>query len=146
MSNPFLAPSALPWGLPDTSRITDEHYLPAFEAGTAEQRAEVAAIVAGEGGPTFEDTVVALERSGATLDRVVRLFSTRVSADSSPAVREIEAQVAPMLAAHADAIALDPGLFARIDALHARRHDLGLDAESLRLLERHHRDMRRDSR
>lgn len=141
MSNPFLAPSALPWGLPDTSRITDEHYLPAFEAGTAEQRAEVAAIVAGEGEPTFDDTIVALERSGATLDRVARLFYTRVSADSSPAVREIEAHVAPMLAAHADAIALDPGLFARIDALHSRRHDLGLDAESLRLLERHHRDM-----
>lgn len=141
MSNPFLAPSALPWGLPDTSRITDEHYLPAFEAGTAEQRAEVAAIVAGEGEPTFDDTIVALERSGATLARVARLFYTRVSADSSPAVREIEAHVAPMLAAHADAIALDPGLFARIDALHSRRHDLGLDAESLRLLERHHRDM-----
>ncbi|MEJ8278790.1 M3 family metallopeptidase [Pseudonocardia spirodelae] len=140
MSNPFLALSALPWGLPDTTAITDEHYLPAFEAGTAEQRAEVAAIVDG-GEPTFENTVVALERSGATLDRVARLFFTRVSADSSPAVREIEARVAPLLAAHADAIALDPGLFARVDALHSRRHDLGLDAESLRLLERRHRDM-----
>ncbi|MEQ3551141.1 M3 family metallopeptidase [Pseudonocardia nematodicida] len=138
--NPFLTPSALPFGLPDTTRITDAHYLPAFEAGMAQQRDEVAAVVAA-GEPTFENTVVALERSGAVLDRVSRLFFTRVSADTSPAVQEIEAEVAPKLAAHADAISLDPGLFARVDALHTRRHELGLDAESLRLLERHHRDM-----
>lgn len=138
--NPFLVPSALPFGLPDTGRITDGHYRPAFEAGMAGQRAEVAAIVAA-GEPTFENTVVALERSGAVLDRVSRLFFTRVSADTSPAVQEIEAWVAPLLAAHADAIALDPELFARVDALHRRRDELGLDPESLRLLERRHRDM-----
>ncbi|OLL76440.1 Dipeptidyl carboxypeptidase Dcp [Pseudonocardia sp. Ae168_Ps1] len=138
--NPFLAPSELPYGLPDTTRIADEHFLPAFEAGMAQQRAEVAEIVAG-GEPTFENTVVALERSGAVLDRVSRLFFTLVSSHTSPAVQEIEATVAPQLAAHADAVALDPGLFARIDALHARRDSLGLGPEALRLLERHHRDM-----
>ena len=140
VENPFLHPSELPFGLPDTGRIRDEHYRPAFDAGMREQRAEVAAIVA-SGEPTFANTVVAMERSGAVLDRVSRLFFTRVSADTSPAVQEIEAEVAPLLAAHADAIALDPGLFARIDTLHGRRHDLGLDPESLRLLERRHRDM-----
>ncbi|MEV1294324.1 M3 family metallopeptidase [Pseudonocardia sp. NPDC049635] len=138
--NPFLTPSALPFALPDTTRIRDDHYLPAFEAGMAQQRAEVAAIVADDE-PTFENTVAALERSGAVLDRVSALFFTRVSAHTSPAIAEIEARVAPLLAAHADAIRLDPELFARIDALHARRDTLGLDAESRRLLERHHRDM-----
>ena len=138
--NPFLAPSELPHGLPDTTRIGDEHYLPAFEAGMAQQRAEVAAIVEA-GAPTFENTVVALERSGAALDRVSRLFFTRVSAHTSPAIQEIEEQVAPRLAAHADAIQLDPDLFARVDALHERRHELGLGPEAARLLERRHRDM-----
>ncbi|MFP5021018.1 M3 family metallopeptidase [Pseudonocardia phyllosphaerae] len=145
--NPFLHPSELPFGLPDTDRIRDEHYLPAFEAGMAEQRAEVAAIVEGRAAsgepaePTFENTIVELERSGATLNRVAALFFARVSADTSPAVQEIEETVAPLLSAHGDAISLDPGLFARIDALHARRDELDLDPESLRLLERHHRDM-----
>ncbi|GAA1390236.1 M3 family metallopeptidase [Pseudonocardia kongjuensis] len=138
--NPFLTPSELPFALPDTTRIRDDHYLPAFEAGMAQQRAEVAAIV-GAGEPTFENTVAALERSGSVLDRVSALFFTRVSAHTSPAIQEIEARVAPLLAAHVDAIRLDPELFARIDALHARRDTLGLGAESLRLLERHHRDM-----
>lgn len=137
---PFLTPSELPFALPDTTRIRDDHYLPAFEAGMALQRAEVAAIV-GADEPTFENTVAALERSGAVLDRVSALFFTRVSAHTSPAIQEIEARVAPLLAAHFDAIRLDPELFARIDALHARRDDLGIGAESLRLLERHHRDM-----
>ncbi|MEU6696407.1 M3 family metallopeptidase [Pseudonocardia sp. NPDC046786] len=138
--NPFLTPSELSFALPDTTRIRDDHYLPAFEAGMAQQRAEVAAIV-GAGEPTFENTVAALERSGSVLDRVSALFFTRVSAHTSPAIQEIEARVAPLLAAHGDAIRLDPELFARIDALHARRDILGLGAESLRLLERHHRDM-----
>ncbi|ANY06581.1 M3 family metallopeptidase [Pseudonocardia sp. HH130630-07] len=140
MANPFLAPSDLPFGLPDTTRITEEHYLPAFEAGIAEQRAEIAAITAGPA-PTFENTIVALERSGAVLDRVARLFFTLVSAHTSPEIQRIEAEVAPRLAAHTDAIALDPELFARIDDLHARRGELGLDPESARLLERTHRDM-----
>ena len=106
----------------------------------AEHRAEVAAITARPGPPTFDDTVVALERSGATLRRVSAVFFVLVGSLSTPAIRETEARVAPLLAAHADAISLDPALFGRLDALHAVRHELGLDAESLRLLERRHRD------
>ena len=137
--NPFLAPSELPFALPDFTRIRDEHYAQAFTAGMAEQLAEVRAIAAA-GEPTFENTVVALERSGQTLDRVSRVFFTRVGAHTSPEIQRIHGEVAPQLAAHADRIALDPGLFARIDALHERRGELGLDPESLRLLERHHLD------
>ena len=137
--NPFLTPSPCEFELPDFSAISEDHFLPAFEAGMAEQLVEVEDIVA-SGEPTFADTVVALERSGRTLDRVSRVFFTRVGAHTSPRIQEIEAEVAPKLAAHRDAIMLDAGLFARLDALHERRAGLGLDPESLRLLERHHRD------
>lgn len=138
--NPFLAPSSLPFEFPDFDAIREEHFLPAFTAGMAEQRAEVAAITADPGPATFENTIVALERSGATLGRVSRVFFTLVGSCSTPGIRGIEAEVAPQLAAHADAIMLDPALFTRIEALFAARHDLGLDAESVRLLERLHRD------
>jgi peptidyl-dipeptidase Dcp len=139
MANPFLAPSELPYGLPDFAAITDEDYLPAFEAGMAEQRAEVEAIL-GSGPPTFANTIEALELSGRTLDRVSRVFFSRAGAHTTPRIEEVRAAVAPMLAAHADAIALDPRLFARIAELHVQRDELGLDPESRRLLERHHRD------
>jgi peptidyl-dipeptidase Dcp len=138
--NPFLAPSPLPFEFPDFDAIREEHFLPAFTAGMAEQRAEVEAVTADPGPATFENTIVALERSGATLRRVSKVFFTLVASCSTPGIREIEADVAPRLAAHADAIMLDTVLFARIEALFAARHDLGLDPESLRLLERRHRD------
>jgi peptidyl-dipeptidase Dcp len=138
--NPFLTPSQLPFEFPDFDAIREEHFLPAFTAGMAEQRAEVEAITADPGPATFENTIVALERSGALLRRVSSVFFTLVGSCSTPGIREIEAEVAPRLAAHADAITLDPVLFTRIEALFAARHDLELDAESLRLLERYHRD------
>jgi peptidyl-dipeptidase Dcp len=137
--NPLLAPSELPYRLPDFAAITDEHYLPAFEQGMAEQRAEVEAILE-SGPPTFANTIEALELSGQTLARVSRVFFSRAGAHTTPRIEEVRAAVAPMLAAHADSISLDPRLFARIAALHAQRDELGLDPESHRLLERHHTD------
>ena len=118
--NPFLAPSPLPFGFPDFDAIREEHFRPAFEAGMAEQRAEVDAITADPQPPTFENTLVALERSGATLRRVSAVFFTLVGSCSTPGIRDIEAEMAPRLAAHADAITLDAELFARIDALFDR--------------------------
>ncbi|GAA3250686.1 M3 family metallopeptidase [Pseudonocardia petroleophila] len=134
--NPFLAPSPLPLGYPDLDAIREEHFAPAFTAGMAEQRAEIDAITANPEPATFANTIEALERSGATLRRVSAVFFTLVSAHSTPGIRAIEAEVAPRLAAHGDAITLDPALFARIEAVPAD----GLDGESRRLLERHHRD------
>jgi peptidyl-dipeptidase Dcp len=134
--NPFLAPSPLPFEFPDFDAIREEHYLPAFAEGMAQQRAEVDAITASAEAPTFENTIVALERSGAVLDRVSAVFFTLVSSASTEGIRAIEAEVAPQLAAHSDAITLDPALFARIEAIPSD----GLDAESQRLLERYHRD------
>jgi peptidyl-dipeptidase Dcp len=138
--NPLLQPSPLPFAYPDFTAIREEHFADAFEAAMAEQRAEVDAITAQPGPPTFADTVVALERSGRMLRGVSAVFSVLVGSLSTPRIRDIEARLAPRLAAHADAITLDPRLFARLDALHAVRDDLGLDPESLRLLERRHRD------
>ncbi|MFC5996243.1 M3 family metallopeptidase [Pseudonocardia hispaniensis] len=138
--NPFLAPSPLPYQLPDYRRITDAHFAPAFEAGMAQQRAEVEAIAANPEPPTFENTVVALERSGQVLTRVSTVFFGRASAHTNPAIDQLQADIAPRLAAHRDAITLDPRLVARIRDLYDRRDSLDLDPESLRLLERYHLD------
>ncbi|MEJ3652063.1 M3 family metallopeptidase [Actinomycetes bacterium KLBMP 9759] len=138
--DPFMAPSALPFAFPDFDAIREEHFGPAFAAGMAEQRAEVEAITTRREAPTFDNTIVALERSGRRLSRVASVFFTLVSSCSTPGIRAVEAEVAPQLAAHSDAIMLDPALFARIAALHETRAELDLDPESLRLLERRHRD------
>jgi peptidyl-dipeptidase Dcp len=138
--NPLAASSSLPFHLPPFAGITLEHCREALLAGMAEQRAEVAAIVGSEESPTFENTVVALERSGRLLSRAGLVFGNLASSVSTPRLREIERELAPLEAAHADAIRLDPALFARIDAVHAARHDAGLDDEEVRLVERYHLD------
>src|SRR5690242_13426060 len=118
-ANPFLAPSPLPFGYPDFSAIREEHFLPAFVEGMARQRAEVDAIAADPAPPTFENTLVALERSGDVLRRVSAVFFVLAASSSTEGSRAVEAEVAPLLAAHADAIRLDPALFARIEAVAA---------------------------
>ncbi|OUE21124.1 Peptidyl-dipeptidase dcp [Clavibacter michiganensis] len=135
--NPFLEPSPLPSGMPPFADIREEHFRPAFEAGIAEHLAEVRAIAESTEPPTFDNTLVALERSGRILDRVGHVFFTLTSADSSPFTRELEAEIAPELAAHEDAIRLDSALYARIRAVHDARHESGLDAESVYLVERY---------
>ena len=137
--NPFAAPSTLEYELPDFTRIRDEHYLPAFYAGCEQQLAEVQAILA-SGEPTFENTIVALEKSGRTLGRMLNVFYNKSSADTSKVIDEIEAEIAPKLAAHTDAIRLNPELFARIEALYETKETLGLDPESTWLIERYYRD------
>ena len=130
MSNPFLEPSTLPYQLPPFDRIEDGHYLPAFEAGFAEQLAEIGAITATPEPADFENTISALERSGQVLQRVAAAFSNRSSADSTAAIQEIETRIAPRLAEHSDNIHLDRALFERLKAVPAD----GLDAEPARLL------------
>ncbi|MFJ5925452.1 M3 family metallopeptidase [Kitasatospora sp. NPDC092948] len=136
--NPFFSPSTLVYELPPFAEIREEHYRPAFERGMADQLAEIAAIVADPEPPTFDNTVVALERSGAVLRRVRVVFENQDASDTTPGVQALDAEISPLLAAHHDAIHLDAALFARLDALYGTRHELGLDAESLRLLERRH--------
>ena len=138
--NPLLSPSPLPFELPPFADLTLEHCREALLAGMAEQRAEVAALLASAEPPTFENTIVALERSGRLLGRAEAVFYNLASSVSTPRLREIEQEIAPLEAAHSDALRLDPALFARIDAVHAARHDAGLDPEAVRLVERYHLD------
>lgn len=139
-ANPLFCPSPLPFGLPQFAEITSEHCREALLAGMAEQRAEVAAIVGSSEPPDFENTVVALERSGRLLSRAWSVFGNLTASVSTPRLREIEREIAPLAAAHSDALRLDPVLFGRIAAVHAARHDPGLDDESVRLVERYHLD------
>lgn len=138
-SNPFQDRSVLEYELPDFSNIKDEHYLPAFYAGCEQQLAEIKIII-DESEVTFENTVVALERSGKSLARVLLVFYNKSSADTNPAIDKIESEIAPKLAAHEDAIKLNPELFSRVETLFETRNQLKLDTESLWLLERYHRD------
>ncbi|MGW4847662.1 M3 family metallopeptidase [Nocardia brasiliensis] len=137
-SNPFFERSTLPYQLPPFALIREEHYLPAFDRGMAEQLAEIAAITALDTVPTFADTVVALERSGSLLTRVANVFFNITSSDSTPGTDAIEAEISPRLAAHRDAIYLDPALFARVESLHERAAELELTAEESRLLTEYH--------
>jgi peptidyl-dipeptidase Dcp len=138
--NPFAAPSTLPYGLPDFARIREEHYRPALLAGMAEQRAEVEAIAASDEPATVANTLEALERSGRLLHRAATVFFNQSSSDSTPALEALEEEVAPLLAAHGDAIHLDRRLFARVEALRAAAEagDLHLAPDTAWLLHRQH--------
>ncbi len=137
-NNPLLRPSPLPYGLPPFDRIHDDDFLPAFDAGMAEQKQEVRAIAGNSEPPTFDNTIVALERSGRTLDRVESVFFNLTASDTNPTLDDIQKQIAPQLAAHADAIFLDHALFQRVRTLYEQRDSRDLDHQSRRLLERYY--------
>jgi peptidyl-dipeptidase Dcp len=136
--NPFASDSSLPYRLPPFAKIGDADFRPAFDAGIAQDRQEIDAIAANAAAPTFDNTIVAMERSGLLLDRVYRVFFNLVSCNTDPEMEKIEAEMAPKLSANDDATELNAALFARVKALYDQRASLGLDAESLRLLERYH--------
>ena len=138
--NPFFTESTLPYRLPPFDRIEDAHYAPAFERGMAEQIAEIEAIASQSEPPTFENTIVPLERSGRLLERVASTFFSLASAHTNDAINEIRNEMAPRLAAHTDRILLHADLFARVRALYDRRESLALDDESRRLVEEYHVD------
>lgn len=138
MTNPFLAPSTLPYGMPPFADIKDEHYREAFDQGMEEQLQEVANITRRKDAPTFENTMIPLEQSGQTLDRVATVFFNKTSADSNDFTDALEEEIAPVLAAHSDAIRLDSTLYWRIKTLHDQLDALGLDAESQYLVERYY--------
>jgi peptidyl-dipeptidase Dcp len=142
--NPFLADSTLPFGLPHFDRIADSDYKPAIEQGMAEHLAEVGAIASNPEVPTFANTLVPLERAGRLLARVMAVFNNLKDAHSNEAIRALERELSPRLAAHEDEVRLNRALFARIDALHARGPHLGLDPESLRVLELTHMEFVRN--
>ncbi len=133
--SPFYAPSTLPHQAPPFDRIKDADYQPAIDAGIAEERREMAAIAADPAPPTFDNTLVAMEKSGALFTRVMQVFSAVAGANTNPTLQAVQEAIAPRLAALQDAIYLDPKLFARVDTLYKQRATLKLDPESLRLLD-----------
>jgi len=133
-----MQPSTLAYEMPPFDKITNESYRPAFDAGMAEQRAQIAKVASDPAAPSFENTIEALERSGRILYRVANVFFNLQGANTNPELDAIALQFAPKLSEHQDAIYLDPKLFARVKALYAARESLHLDAESAQLLSRTH--------
>ncbi|KHJ55321.1 peptidase M3 [Aureimonas altamirensis] len=127
-----------PAGLPDFSKLTADRFEPAFEAAMASHAAEISAIANADAPASFDNTVAAMERAGGLLRRVSATFHALAGANTDDALQAVERAVSPRLSRHFSAISLNEALFARVDALYEARHTLGLDAESLRLLERMH--------
>ena len=136
--NPLLATWNTPFGVPPFDLIRPEHFVPAFEEAMAEHLAEIAAIGANPEAPSFANTIEALERSGRSLERVGGVFHNLVSSLGGPALEAIDREMSPKLAQHGMRVSLDPALFRRIDELHARREQLALAEDQMRLLERKH--------
>lgn len=138
--NPLLTESPLPFCYPRFDAIQDEHFAPAFERGMAEHAKEIEAIAKNAEKPSFENTIVAMERAGQLLARAGRAFFNLSSCNTNPEMQKLQRAIAPQLAAHQDGVTLDPALFARVKALYEARDTFPLDAESKRLLWRYHRD------
>src|SRR5271170_34766 len=134
-SNPFYAPSTLPFHAPPFDKIKDEDYQPAIEAGMAQELAEIQAIADNPAAPTFENTIVAMEKTGQLLQRALAAFGGVTGANTNPTLQKVQEELAPKLAAHQDAISLNAKLFARVASVYKQRESLHLDPESLRLLE-----------
>ncbi|WP_202942127.1 M3 family metallopeptidase [Alteromonas macleodii] len=139
-TNPLFMTSSLTYGAPQFDLIKDEHFIPAFEKGMEQQLQEVEKIASNPNDPTFDNTLLALEKSGSLLARTSRVFFNLVGTDSSPERREIQKILAPKLAAHSDTINLNSALFKRIETLYNQRDELELDTESTRLLEEYYSD------
>lgn len=135
MANPLLTVSPLQYQAPQFDLIKVEHYLPAMEAGIIENAAEIETIANNTEAATFDNTIVALEKSGALLDRATSVFFNMTGTISNPEILKIQAAMAPKLAAHGDNISLNPKLFARVKAIYDTRKELKLDSEALRLVE-----------
>ena len=134
-SNPFYAPSTLPFHVPPYDKIKDEDYQPATEAGMAEELSEMQAIADNPAVPTFDNTLVAMEKTGQLLQRTMAAFRGVTGANTNPVLQKVRTEEAPRLAAHQDAIYLNAKLFARVATIYEQRASLKLNPESLRLLE-----------
>ena len=135
MKNPFLSESSAPFGAPEFDKIKNEHYLPAFEYGIQEGKAQIDAIVANEEEPTFENTIEAMEYCGQTLNKVAGIFYNLMEADTNDEMQKIAEQVSPMLTEFSMYTSLNAPLFERVKAVYEKKDELGLDADQMKLLE-----------
>jgi peptidyl-dipeptidase Dcp len=139
-SNPFAKPSTLPFQYPAFDKIKNDDFAPAFDEGMRQQSAEIDVIAANRAAPTFENTIVAMERSGQLLNRVSTVFFNLVGANTNDTLNALDKELAPKLAAHSDKIRLNEKLYKRIKTLYDKRDKLHLDPESAYLLKRYHTD------
>ena len=139
--NPFTAESTLYLGAPDFSKIQNRDFSPAMEAGMKKQLDEVKAIAESKDAATFDNTIIALEKSGQELTRVSKVFFNLIASNTNDSLQVVNTDMAPKLAAHSDAINLDPKLFARVKSLYDTRDSLGLDSVSVRLVDRYYTRM-----
>ncbi len=143
VGNPLVATWETPYGAPPFAQIRAEHYMPAIRQGIVELRAEIAAIVDNPEPATFENTILALERSGDAIERVASVFGNVAGTESDDALQALETEIYPMLTREQDAVRLNPVLWARVKTVYERRATLDLNEEDARLLELTHRDFRR---
>ena len=141
--NPFLSEYTTPFQVPPFDQIKNEQYLPAFEAGIAEQQAEVEAIVNNAEPATFQNTILPFDKSGKTLSRVSNVFFNLNECLTNDEMVAIAEQVLPMLSKHSDAIMMNPKLFERIDYVYQHRNEMGLDDQQIRVVEKYHQDFMR---
>src|SRR5262245_6213348 len=138
VSSPLLTRWTGPFELPPFSSIRADHFRPAFDRALADHRGEIDAIAGNLAEPSFDNTIAALEASGRELERVANLFFVLAGANTSDEVEAVERDVSPLLARHNNALYLNPALYCRIADLYRQRHELGLDVEQARVLERYH--------
>ena len=144
MENPLLTESKLPFGAPQFDKIRNEHYMPAFEQGIAEAKAEIDAIANNPEAPTFENTIEAMEYSWETLDRVSSIFYNLMEADVNEQMQQIAEEVAPMLNDYSMYVSLNEKLFERVKAVYEQRDSLALEKDQLKLLENTYRSFTRN--
>ena len=135
MKNPLLTESTAPFGAPEFDKIKNEHYLPAFEQGIAEAKAEIDAIVANQEEPTFENTIEAMEYAGQTLNKVASIFYAVMEAHTDDTKQQIAEQISPMLTEYSMYVSLNNDLFQRVKAVYEKKDELGLDQDQMTLLE-----------
>ena len=135
MKNPLLTESTAPFGAPEFDKIENEHYLPAFEQGIAEAKAEIDAIVANQEEPTFENTIEAMEYAGQTLSKVASIFYAVMEAHTDETKQQIAEQISPMLTEYSMYVSLNNDLFQRVKAVYEKKDELGLDQDQMTLLE-----------
>ena len=137
-TNPFLTSWDTPYGIPDFGSIKEKHYIPAIKAGIQQQEAEIAAIVENTEAPTYANVVEAYEHSGAILERVANVLFNISESDATESLQNIVAEALPLISVHGDNIYMNPGFFAKVDALYAQIEDLGLDQEQKMVLKKLH--------
>ncbi|HEU4878786.1 MAG TPA: M3 family metallopeptidase, partial [Gemmatimonadaceae bacterium] len=139
-SNPFAAPSTLPYQTPDFSKIHNSDYEPAFNAGMAQQIAEIDVIANNTAAPTFDNTIIELEKSGVILTRVSKVFNALTGANTNDSLQHTQEVLAPKLASHSDAIFLNDKLYQRVKSLYDRRDALGFDGDRKALVEYYYKN------